>query len=146
MVTGGTKGAGAAIAQRLAEAGATVLVTARSMPADFPAPDLFISADISTADGTNTVITTALDRLGSVDILVNAVGGSEAPAGGFAALTDEHWKQALISTYWLPCDWTEAYCLRCWRRARARSCTSPPSSGACRCMKPRSPTLLPKPH
>lgn len=95
MVTGGTKGAGAAIAQRLAEAGATVLVTARSMPADFPAPDLFISADISTADGTNTVITTALDRLGSVDILVNAVGGSEAPAGGFAALTDEHWKQAL---------------------------------------------------
>ncbi|WP_253208756.1 hypothetical protein [Streptomyces niphimycinicus] len=34
LVTGGTKGAGAAIATRLRTAGATVLVTARSRPED----------------------------------------------------------------------------------------------------------------
>ena len=34
LVTGGTKGTGAAIARRLAEASAVVLVTARSRPAD----------------------------------------------------------------------------------------------------------------
>ena len=32
-----------------------------------------------------------LDRWGGVDILINSVGGSSAPAGGFAALGDEHW-------------------------------------------------------
>ncbi|MCF5919874.1 oxidoreductase, partial [Xanthomonas perforans] len=35
--------------------------------------------------------TAALERLGGVDILAHVVGGSSSPAGGFAALTDEHW-------------------------------------------------------
>ena len=30
-----------------------------------------------------------------MDILVNNVGGSEAPNGGFQALSDENWQQAL---------------------------------------------------
>jgi NAD(P)-dependent dehydrogenase (short-subunit alcohol dehydrogenase family) len=38
LVTGGTKGAGAAIADRLRAAGATVTVTARSMPEHQPDP------------------------------------------------------------------------------------------------------------
>lgn len=37
LVTGGTKGTGAAIARRLAEAGAEVLVTARSRPEEVEA-------------------------------------------------------------------------------------------------------------
>jgi NAD(P)-dependent dehydrogenase (short-subunit alcohol dehydrogenase family) len=36
-----------------------------------------------------------LDRLGGVDILVNCVGGSSAPGGGFAASSDAHWQAAL---------------------------------------------------
>ncbi len=32
---------------------------------------------------------------GGLDILVNCVGGSDAPNGGFRVLTDEHWQQAL---------------------------------------------------
>ena len=46
LVSGGTKGAGAAIARRLEAAGATVLVTARSQPRDLD-PELFIAADLT---------------------------------------------------------------------------------------------------
>ena len=95
LVTGGTKGMGKAIAERLARAGATVITTARSAPAlPYPA-DLFIEADLSTAEGAEKVVSEVLVRLGGVDILINNVGGSTAPAGGFAALTDELWQQTL---------------------------------------------------
>jgi NAD(P)-dependent dehydrogenase (short-subunit alcohol dehydrogenase family) len=94
LVTGGTKGAGAAIAARLGAAGATVVVTARTLPDDYPTPELFIAADIATVDGAATVV----DRLmgeGGVQIVVHNVGGSEAPSGGFAALTEQHWLDEL---------------------------------------------------
>ena len=69
LVTGGTKGAGAAIAGRLAQAGATVLVTARTQPAGVD-PNLFIAADISTPEGTSIIVAQVIERLGGVDILV----------------------------------------------------------------------------
>jgi NAD(P)-dependent dehydrogenase (short-subunit alcohol dehydrogenase family) len=94
LVTGGTKGAGQAIARRLTQAGAKVLVTSRSRPEDVDA-ELFIAADISTPKGTAVVIEQVLHRLGGVDILVNNVGGSDAPAGGFAALSDDVWLNEL---------------------------------------------------
>jgi len=34
-------------------------------------------------------------RLGGVDIIVHVVGGSSAPAGGFAVLDDDEWRRAL---------------------------------------------------
>ena len=93
LVTGGTKGMGEAIAQRLRGAGATVLTTARSAPTDLREPNLFVGADISTAEGVEKVVSYVRDRLGGIDILVNNVGGSSAPGGGFAALTDEDWQR-----------------------------------------------------
>jgi NAD(P)-dependent dehydrogenase (short-subunit alcohol dehydrogenase family) len=90
LVTGGTKGIGAAVVNRLIAGGATVLTTARSVPTGENCQRI-IQADISTADGADRVIRTTLDRLGGLDILVNSVGGSTAPAGGVLALTDEHW-------------------------------------------------------
>ena len=95
LVTGGTKGMGEAIVQRLRSSGATVVTTARSAPADLPQPELFVAADISTAEGVEKVISYVRDRLGGVDILVNNVGGSSAPGGGFAALSDDDWQAAL---------------------------------------------------
>jgi NAD(P)-dependent dehydrogenase (short-subunit alcohol dehydrogenase family) len=95
LVTGGTRGIGEAIVERLRGSGATVVTTARSTPQDLPQPDLFVEADISTADGVQKVVSYVLDRLGGVDILINNVGGSSAPGGGFAALTDEDWQDAL---------------------------------------------------
>jgi NAD(P)-dependent dehydrogenase (short-subunit alcohol dehydrogenase family) len=93
LVTGGTKGMGQAIAKRLARAGATVITTARSVP--LQTSDFFIEADLSVAEGTGKVVREVLERFGGVDILINNVGGSSAPGGGFAALTDEDWQQAL---------------------------------------------------
>jgi NAD(P)-dependent dehydrogenase (short-subunit alcohol dehydrogenase family) len=95
LVTGGTKGMGEAIVRRLRGAGAQVFTTARSTPADLDDPTLFLAADLSSADAPGAVAEAALGRLGGLDILVNNVGGSSAPGGGFAALTDEHWADAV---------------------------------------------------
>jgi len=93
LVTGGTKGIGAAIVARLAAGGATVLTTARSVPANAPAA-AFVQADVNTSDGCNRVIKESLERFGGLDILINSVGGSAAPGGGALALNDEHWREA----------------------------------------------------
>lgn len=94
LVTGGSKGAGAAIAVRLRAAGATVLVTARSQPADVAEAD-FVSADLTTIEGADEVARETQRRLGGVDILVHTLGGSAAPAGGFTTLTEEDWQREL---------------------------------------------------
>jgi NAD(P)-dependent dehydrogenase (short-subunit alcohol dehydrogenase family) len=93
LVTGGTKGIGEAVAARLREAGATVLTTARTRPGDLP-DDLFVAAEITTTEGCATVADAVRDRLGGIDIIVHVVGGSSAPAGGFAVLDDGEWHRA----------------------------------------------------
>jgi NAD(P)-dependent dehydrogenase (short-subunit alcohol dehydrogenase family) len=93
LITGGTRGIGKGIADRLRAGGASVLVAARSAPDG--ASDDVIAADVSTADGVSTLGAEALDRLGSVDVLVHNVGGSGQYDGGAAALTDEDWQSAL---------------------------------------------------
>jgi NAD(P)-dependent dehydrogenase (short-subunit alcohol dehydrogenase family) len=93
VVTGGTQGIGAAIVKRLTVAGARVVTAARSVPADQEAPDLFVQADVRTAEGVAKLAREALGRLGGVDILVNTVGGSSAPSGGVFAVSDEDWQQ-----------------------------------------------------
>ncbi len=95
LVTGGTAGIGEAIARRLTRAGATVMTTARSVPANLQIPELFIQADVSTAEGTTKIIKQTLDRLGGVDILVNVVGGTSSVPGGVLALSDDDWQQNL---------------------------------------------------
>src|ERR1700687_4118604 len=95
LVTGGSKGQGAGIVARLREAGALVMTTARTQPENDPHPDLFITADVAPAAGAQIVLDGVRARLGAVDILVHVVGGSHAPFGGFATLSDEHWQEEL---------------------------------------------------
>ena len=95
LVTGGTKGIGEAVATRLREAGATVLTTARSPSGNRLDDDLFVAADLATPEGCMEVANAVRDRLGGIDIVVHAVGGSSAPAGGFAVLDDREWHRAL---------------------------------------------------
>jgi len=95
LVTGGTQGIGLAVVTRFREEGVRVLTTARTTPADRPDPDLFVAADVATAEGCAIVADAVHERLGGVDIVVHVVGGSSAPAGGFAVLDDEQWHRAL---------------------------------------------------
>jgi NAD(P)-dependent dehydrogenase (short-subunit alcohol dehydrogenase family) len=92
LVTGGTQGIGEAIVNRLGRGGATVITTARSLPAS-GTTDRFVQADVSTREGVDQVIKTTLERLGGLDILINSAGGSSAPSGGALALTDDDWQR-----------------------------------------------------
>ena len=94
LVTGGTKGAGKAIADRFQRGGATVIITARSAP-DEKTANHFVQADVSTPEGAMKVINEILNRFHDIDIIVHNVGGSSAPSGGFVTVSDELWQQAI---------------------------------------------------
>ncbi|TBY44475.1 SDR family oxidoreductase [Rhizobium leguminosarum] len=94
LITGGTAGAGAATVALFKELGAGVLTTARKKPADISGA-AFVEADLATLDGVQTVVDAVHQELGGVDILVNMLGGSSAPSGGFAALTEDEWEKEL---------------------------------------------------
>jgi hypothetical protein len=94
LVTGASKGIGYAVANQLHLEGATVLATARTAPS-LPAGIQFVAADVASVDGCGAVAAAVRDRLGGIDIVVHVVGGSSAPAGGFAVLDDKEWYRAL---------------------------------------------------
>lgn len=102
LVTGGTKGAGRAIAERLVQAGATVMITARNAPQKENSQLHFIAADLREAEGAQKVTSEVLSRYGRLDILVNNLGASETPAGGFAALSDKDWETTLQANLLAP--------------------------------------------
>jgi NAD(P)-dependent dehydrogenase (short-subunit alcohol dehydrogenase family) len=95
LVTGGTQGIGEAVVARFREAGARVLATARNTPDASHAANLFVPADVATAEGCALVADAVRAHLGGVDIIVHVVGGSSAPVGGFAVLDDNEWQRAL---------------------------------------------------
>lgn len=85
IVTGGAKGVGRGIGERLLEAGAEVIVCGRSEPAALPAAGgrraLFVAADVRELDQIDRLLAAAIDRFGRLDLLVNNAGGSPvAPA------------------------------------------------------------------
>jgi NAD(P)-dependent dehydrogenase (short-subunit alcohol dehydrogenase family) len=94
LITSGTRGAGAATVELFRELGAQVLTNARTKPAGFP-EELFVAADLTTPEGATTLAAAAGERLGSIDIIVHMLGGSSAPPGGFAALSDADWTREL---------------------------------------------------
>lgn len=102
LVTGGTKGAGKAIAERLLQAGATVIITARNQPENGNDNLHFISADLSQSTGTQKVVDTVLSNYHKLDILVNNLGGSETQGGGFRVLTDEDWELGIQTNLFAP--------------------------------------------
>lgn len=95
LVTGGTKGIGAAVVAIFAEAGARVITAARTRPQTAVAGVRYIEADVSTIEGSKALTNTIISELGGVDIIVHVVGGSSAPAGGFAALDEQEWQKAI---------------------------------------------------
>jgi NAD(P)-dependent dehydrogenase (short-subunit alcohol dehydrogenase family) len=102
LVTGGTKGTGKAIADRLLQAGATVIITARNKPENENANVHFISADLSISSGTKKVIEEVQRSFGKLDILINNLGSSETPGGGFEVLNDEDWEKTFQANLFAP--------------------------------------------
>ncbi|WP_269506445.1 SDR family oxidoreductase [Burkholderia sp. IMCC1007] len=94
LVTGGTMGVGKAVVGLFRELGARVLTTARKQPADTPA-DIFVAADLATVEGCDAVARAVQENFGGVDVMVHVVGGSRAPAGGFAVLGEDEWQNEL---------------------------------------------------
>ncbi|PJN35789.1 short-chain dehydrogenase [Streptomyces sp. CB02959] len=78
VVSGGSRGIGAAIVRNLLDAGATVVTSARSTTEHTPSAATFVKADLSTADGVREFAEAALETLGGVDIIVNNAGGCRA--------------------------------------------------------------------
>jgi NAD(P)-dependent dehydrogenase (short-subunit alcohol dehydrogenase family) len=92
VVTGGASGIGAAIAERLHRAGASVAVL--DLRVDGVDPQfLAVAADVSDRAGTDAAITAVGERLGRIDIVVNNAGiGAQ---GDIAANDDAEWARVL---------------------------------------------------
>jgi 3-oxoacyl-[acyl-carrier protein] reductase len=97
IVTGGSRGIGAATARALAAEGALVALIGRDEAAlrevssSIDGAPIAI-ADLSTADGVRRSIDACIDGLGGVDILVNNAGASSN--GTIDDITDEQWQAA----------------------------------------------------
>lgn len=94
LITSGTRGAGAATVALFRDLGAQVLTAARTRP-DTRSEVKFVAADLTTREGCATLAAAVRERLGGVDIIVHMLGGSSAPAGGFAASSDADWSREL---------------------------------------------------
>ena len=99
LVTGGTKGIGAAAAIALAEQGAMVSIVARTIDdeakktLDRLGPRfLAIAADVSKPVDAARCVTETVRKLGPIDVLIHAAGGPVN--GGLFDLTAEQWHAA----------------------------------------------------
>lgn len=115
VITGSSRGIGRAIAERMAEAGARVVVSSRKLDACVEVCDAInaargagratpIAANISSKDALRTLVDETTTRLGQIDILVcNAA--SNPYYGPLAGISDEQFRKVLdnnvIANHWL---------------------------------------------
>ena len=99
LVTGGSKGIGAAIARELVDEGVRVAICARNEEEVFATADgaplgrrrrlRATSADVTDPEQVRDFVARSAEELGGIDFLVNNAGG--AHPGTFETLTDENW-------------------------------------------------------
>jgi 3-oxoacyl-[acyl-carrier protein] reductase len=103
VVTGGSKGFGAASAALLAQEGAHVLITARDekllaktaarIRSDHNGAVETLSADLIEPDGAGQIAKAALNAFGRIDVLINCAGASQG--GIFWEIPDKIWQDSL---------------------------------------------------
>jgi NAD(P)-dependent dehydrogenase (short-subunit alcohol dehydrogenase family) len=91
VVSGGTKGIGAAVVDRLRKEGYAVVTGSRSATPERGDDLTVVRADLGTPEGVAALAAAALHR-GRVDALVNNVGGTDVRAS-FLDVTDAQWEQ-----------------------------------------------------
>ena len=114
LVTGGSKGLGAAMAAGLASAGATIVIASRDLSegqavADeiaegFNVPTLAVAADVTKPTDVRQLISTAVDKFGGIQILINSAGINIR--GSIDDLTYEQFQQVQktnVDGTWLCC-------------------------------------------
>jgi NAD(P)-dependent dehydrogenase (short-subunit alcohol dehydrogenase family) len=100
LITGGTRGIGLAVAEAFAEAGARIVLCARSMPAG-SAETLakagiryhFVKADLREPGASDRVVEETVERFGGIDILANCAG--VAIHGETLDYTDDTWAEVM---------------------------------------------------
>ena len=101
VVTGGSRGIGAAIARALGERGAKVTIMSRSVANDLDADVTAIACDVTDAASISNAFAQATKLNGMVDVLVNNAGAAEGAP--FAKMTRDIWDRMisvnLTSTY-----------------------------------------------
>ncbi|BCY09223.1 oxidoreductase [Actinoplanes sp. L3-i22] len=91
LVTGGTRGIGAAVVRQFLQAGASVAVTSRTPVDDLPNGVVHVAADLGTVAGAQHVAEQAVAALGGLDVLINNAGAAQAYPQGVAAIPDQAW-------------------------------------------------------
>src|SRR6201992_2934426 len=99
LVTGGSRGIGAAIAQRLLDGGANVAVVARNRHEQTPKDAIFIKGDILTQEGCKKLVDEAVKALGGLDILVNNAAAAKLVLPNSEAITDAQWLETIASNF-----------------------------------------------
>jgi NAD(P)-dependent dehydrogenase (short-subunit alcohol dehydrogenase family) len=100
LVTGASRGIGLAVVRSLAAEGACVVAGARTVGDDLielgASHDVrAVAVDLTAPGGPERLVTEAVDAFGSLDVLVNNVGGVRPRLDGFLAVTDQDWAWAL---------------------------------------------------
>jgi 2-dehydro-3-deoxy-L-rhamnonate dehydrogenase (NAD+) len=92
LVTGGSSGIGAAVAQRLVEEGSRV--ASLDLHATAPEGVLALAGDVSRSEDVDAAVARAHDQLGPVDVLVCSAGvpGESLPT---VEVTDEEWRRVM---------------------------------------------------
>ena len=105
LITGSSKGLGLASARALVAEGCRVCICARGKERLGAAAQelvalsgdtyrvLAVQADLTNSAGVETVISSAIETFGGLDILVNSVG--KAGGGGIIEATDDDWRDCL---------------------------------------------------
>ena len=92
IVTGASRGIGAAIVKKLADEGAQVVACARSLESCEGAA-LCLKVDVSNAEQVDACVKTTLEKFGKIDILVNNAGVTKD--GLLMRMSDADWDQVL---------------------------------------------------
>jgi len=115
LITGGSRGIGAATSRLLAENGVNVVIGYRSRAADADALVAELrqnhgvtafahSADIATQDGASALVERTVKELGGLDFFVGNAGIWPCDDVSFAEMTDEQWHRTMAenvdSVFW----------------------------------------------